>query len=294
MRRSRGYILTEIMMSMLLQAMFIVVLSGAFYMMLTFYTKTQQLQTARMRGQRVISYIDQRIRHAGLGLWQCKTADQARTMAGYLPVSLDGGGSVGSVISGDTLMLLYAYQDFDSSASNSFILDEDKPISHTPPNRLIENYYAVEGLGLPFYSGDALNFSADPVNSTDIVNPITTAYAGSELLHLQYEKMLVDKNMPIEERSFYFTFPDSDPDQNHKYYHVAGILDIYMKLNKDTKIFDLYVLSTGGKDSPHTGRGKPTTWPGSEATWTDNNYGEQVFYVSRASWKLHNIKDFKF
>ena len=70
MKRSKGFILTDILTGMLVQSLLILSLCGAFYMLLSFGTSTQQVLTARERGRRVISYVDQRIRNAGLGLWK--------------------------------------------------------------------------------------------------------------------------------------------------------------------------------------------------------------------------------
>ena len=71
MKRSRGFILSEILMTMILQAGFILTLFGAFYLMMEFYTKTQAVLTARDHAERVIQFMDDKIRAAGLGLWAC-------------------------------------------------------------------------------------------------------------------------------------------------------------------------------------------------------------------------------
>ena len=68
MKKSKGYILAEILTAMLLQAGFIIVLCGAFYLLVSFSSDSQQILTARERGERVIMYVDQRIRNAGLGI----------------------------------------------------------------------------------------------------------------------------------------------------------------------------------------------------------------------------------
>lgn len=353
MKRSKGYILTEIMMSMLLQAMFIVVLSGAFYMMLSFYTRTQQLQTARERGFRVISYFDRRIRHAGLGLWQCQNSYQIVKMVSkengiiastgvsdtnkyknLLPVSLiscDGwdktqlsdyvskdivGGNGGKIYMGNILTLLYAYRDFDDTAKwittavnfnpqsgtgNETSIFQNSISFNDNTNNTIQRYFSVaEGVGLPLSTGITENdakfkkASLSYTNISSAPNPVKTVYAGSELLHLNGERMFVvkDKNTP-EESSFAFAF-SGDSKWNGPYYHVAGILDIYMELRaptNGTKTFDLYVLSTGGKDSSRTTTQPPATWPGAFSS----KYASQVMYVSRASWELNNIpKNFEF
>ena len=77
--RRKAFLLTEQLMTILLQAGFILVLVTAFYLMLNFYTKTQQVLTARNRAERVIQFVDDKVRHVGLGLWQCDGASDIRS-----------------------------------------------------------------------------------------------------------------------------------------------------------------------------------------------------------------------
>ena len=56
--RRKAFLLTEQLMTILLQAGFILVLVTTFYLMLNFYTKTQQVLTARNRAERVIQFVD--------------------------------------------------------------------------------------------------------------------------------------------------------------------------------------------------------------------------------------------
>ena len=79
MKRSRAFILTEQLMTMLLQAGFILVLCMSFYMLTTFYAQTQQIMTARNHAERVISFVDNKIRYAGLGLWRCGNSETIAT-----------------------------------------------------------------------------------------------------------------------------------------------------------------------------------------------------------------------
>ena len=62
----RGYILAEVLISMLLRASFIAVLCGAFYLVASFESDIHLKLVARERGQRIINYLDARIRNAGL------------------------------------------------------------------------------------------------------------------------------------------------------------------------------------------------------------------------------------
>lgn len=78
MKRSRAFILSEQLMTIMLQASFILVLCASFYQLISFYTRTQQVLTARNHAERVISFMDDKIRNAGLGLWRCKTFSAVR------------------------------------------------------------------------------------------------------------------------------------------------------------------------------------------------------------------------
>ncbi|MBQ7543900.1 MAG: hypothetical protein IJT02_03050 [Synergistaceae bacterium] len=146
--KRRAFILTEILTGLMLQSMFIITLFGAFYMLLTFGTSTQQTLAANDSGQTVINYVDNRIRNAGLGLWKCgsplgvaealgltqgtptMTALTTPKGGGYIPFDLPVAvlssekGSIGSVLvtvsedgvyEGNVLVLLHAHKDNDKN-----------------------------------------------------------------------------------------------------------------------------------------------------------------------------------
>ena len=69
--KRKAYFLAESLMGMALQAVLALSLMGAFYMLLTFSSSLSQTLEGYDRGQMVISYVDSRIRNAGLGLWGC-------------------------------------------------------------------------------------------------------------------------------------------------------------------------------------------------------------------------------
>lgn len=71
-------------MTIMLQASFILVLCASFYQLISFYTRTQQVLTARNHAERVISFIDDKIRNAGLGLWKCKSSEAIRGKLGNI------------------------------------------------------------------------------------------------------------------------------------------------------------------------------------------------------------------
>lgn len=172
MRRSRAFVLSELLMTMLLQAGFILVLCTSFYLLTSFYTKTQQVLTARNHAERVIQFMDDKIRGAGLGLWRCSDSAEIRTRlypieklktkqqlltdpkTGYkLPVSLswikENGGLdampetsyTAEKFAGDVLVLLYAQRDYSSTGSggiynsnNEVIMTFSKESDFDPAN----------------------------------------------------------------------------------------------------------------------------------------------------------------
>lgn len=314
----RAYILTEILISMLIQAMFIVVLSGAFYMMLTFYTRTQQIQTARNRGKRVIEYVDQRIKGAGLGLWRCESSEEItqnilkvsgiKGVKMNVPISITTNDNPstnayhkdGNTYKGNVLTLLYAYRDYDTDSKailnvSGSIYRNETPTEGISINNIsgfkivgasavyLTDYVVMEGTGLPMYIKPDKKINFHTANTVSY-HKSADIHAGSELLHLECERMFVEEDS--------FSFKTLDYGWSQSYRHETGILDLYMEL--DTHIYpyvlDLWVLSTGGRDRSRT-TPRPTSWPISWKT----SYEHEVVYVSRASWKLHNIpKDFVF
>lgn len=151
MKRSKGFLLTEIIMSIALQAGFILTLCVSFYTMISFYTRTQQLLSAREKGERVISYIDSRIVHAGLGLSKCTTPLSIRNALQnitelnsddiILPVSitsnkgtnknLNKNGKI-TTYTGNILTLLYARKELDSDRDFIVLTDSTLPEAIEP------------------------------------------------------------------------------------------------------------------------------------------------------------------
>lgn len=159
MKRSRAFILAEILMTIMLQAGFILTLCTSFYLLLSFYSKTQQVLVARNHAERVISFMDDKIRHAGLGLWKCKTPEKIGTRLGNismlswisngnkgykLPISLkwhrDGVPYNVEDIplksvdqnSGDVLTVLYAQRDLSTGKDYEIISAFSAPVSLEP------------------------------------------------------------------------------------------------------------------------------------------------------------------
>ena len=344
MKRSRAFILTELLTGMALQAGFLLVLCTSFYMMISFYTRTQQVLSARDKGQRVIAYFDQRIRHAGLGMWRCtssqdirealwpltdpsKTSVNLRNTALAFPVAIttlskDFDHAYAKILSnsvyhraysGNILTLIYAERDTSTIQNGADkmnlvfssedyepievgkggkngkfkLIDEeiimsnsnfkkDKVLSETNP------YAVTRSIGRPFQvkditSGKKSKFVISLDKSIDVL-PM------DELLYLKCVRVFVEGS-GVDSN---FKYQNLTSKWSDKIPHEKGILEIYMELDIETKIFDLYVLSTGGEDN-NTTRTKPENWP-ARARWK-NEYLNHVLYVSHASWRLHNIKN---
>lgn len=141
MKRSKAFILVEILTGMALQAGFIVVLCTSFYLMLSFYSRTQQYLNARQKGEKVIAYVDARIRNVGLGLHKCSSSYEVRNGFTYnlrnkiceyqnltLPVAVTSGNwnrkdpSSGK-FTGNRLTLLYPQRPIDKD----FIIKTEDP-----------------------------------------------------------------------------------------------------------------------------------------------------------------------
>ena len=365
MRRSRAFILTELLTGMMLQAGFLLVLCTSFYMMLSFYTRTQQVLSARDKGERVIAYFDQRIRHAGLGFGKCTssadvrnalwpiaslTASPKKVLSNKdlaLPVAVtylnqdnfddnDFNSASSNIITnslghqaycGNILTLIYAERE--NSQNFYVIVSQDPSITITGPSKVRNEtrkgynykllnydttissadvkstaltatypYLIAPSVGLPFrirnyYHNDRVEYSKDNYPDTQIqrmsflsldISPVVNL--ADELHYLKCKRLFVE-GIGVNSN---FKYQNLTSKWGNQIPHEKGILEIYMELDTVTKIFDLYVLSTGGEDKSVT-RSKPTNWP-DNARWK-NEYLNHALYVSHASWKLHNLENIR-
>ena len=370
MKRSKGFILAEILTGLLLQALFILVLCGAFYLLVSFGSGTQQILTARERGQRVISYVDSRIRNAGLGLSKLKKSSEYRTAfnslinEGNKPLALNNDSKKlrlpvaltfrdkddltddemkaaepnktlptnSNVLYGNILTLIYAQREEPTSQSNLVIVPVSNDNIHlvssgdisqnssryclfidyeqnhynfensgTNPKRNINNWTVLTGTGIPLHTGtidsqkrfidmDSQDINGYYMRLTNDYSLAAKIHAGDELLHLKAERMFV---CPDDNGERNFKFQELTNDWGEREPHQKDILEIYMELDKSTNIFTLYVLASGGTDGRTHER--PSSWPKyarpSASNWNKSDYRYHVMYVSKASWKLHNIPD---
>lgn len=114
-RRSKGFTMTELLTALMIHSFFILMLGGTFYTLISFGSRSQMVMTARERGQRVIGYIDSRVRNAGLGMWKLESSEEIRKALG--PLAGKVGSFEGALYNKDKLPLPVAvtyYYDNDS------------------------------------------------------------------------------------------------------------------------------------------------------------------------------------
>ena len=336
---------------MALQAGFILILCTSFYLMLSFYTRTQQTLTARQKGEKVIAYVDARIRNTGLGLKECDSSEEVRdalckitNLTGMrpkltLPVGITSGDGSnvqnnttkeirGDKIIGNILTLLYTQRPLDMNftirttesteaivsgcnyplllssdtshrndvfAEVGFVLGSNSKYNDTASEfnknnsnnirvKYLNSYTAMAGTGRPLYIGPVDNgkFNLYLFSESSSVYPahIEKIYPGDELLYLKCERMFV------ENQNFKFwNFSENSWDEKKLHSNELGILEIYFELDTTNNILDMYVLASGGINDSGTTQ-KPAAWP---SDFWKSDYENYIVYMSRASWKLHNL-----
>ena len=360
MKRFKAFTLTEILTGTMLQAGFVIVLMGAFYMLVNFQAASTKLITAREKGQRVLAYIENRVIHAGLGLHKCGSSKAIResfaegltrehdststhrALYGItLPVAVTSSSTTSdseawktihtevdaknsNIYIGDVLTVLYARPDTDPS--RVLIIDNDgavKTISGDVKCKFVMNdssykiatdsesdggtklkYYASDeednlrsykvtaSSGAPLYIS-RFNNGKDFDLTTKFTGDSIDIASGSELLYLECEKMYVSggifERVRLDDKDNWSSAKGTD---NYRYEN--DILAVYFELNTETNTLDCYVLASGGYD-PSLDNAIPKSWPDNKVTstfrtnWAKNGYNHHEVYVSRASWKLHNI-----
>lgn len=346
MKRSKAFILVEILTGMALQAGFILVLCTSFYLMLSFYSRTQQVLNARQKGEKVIAYVDFRIRNAGLGLHKCQSSGEIRdelsplesSMLNSKPLTLPvavtenswnfkAKDNTDNKFKGNRLTLLYAQRALDLNLTIRTTESTDAPVSgcnypavlssdlstgnvsvdaglvaggnnysnsefnqygsNSQRRPYLNSYTVTAGAGKPLYIRPVNNgsFGLSLFQKTSSSSPkyFADIYPGDELMYLKCERMFV------EAQNFKFLRFGKKGAENQwtdAYSNEAGILEIYFELDTNNNILDMYVLSSGGiNDSGDTQ--KPASWP---YTWKQD-YANYTVYVSRASWKLKNLRN---
>lgn len=339
MKRSKAFILAEILTGTMLQAGFLLVLCGTFYMIVSFYSRAESTLAVRGNGERVISYIESRIKNAGVGLWACgspkgiaKALEDVTVLNNLvLPVAVTSGDfytryKEGNVYKGNKLTVLYARRELATDRKLILLTTNNQSVDIAQGEtgrggfRLIDTGekelkdYAGSDFGDASNKKNLLNFAVmqctgKPVrlqydsNSAYVaqshlmvISPYTnaTAYPLDELMYLNCERMFVHNDNARHERNFAYsaiTGYDSNKMDDARFFgpeynHEKIILEIYMELDTNTKIFKLYVLS-GSDYNASLKTPKPDIWP---AAFWKPEFAHHIVHVSLASWKLHNLE----
>ena len=153
----------------------------------------------------------------------------------------------------------------------------------------LQGWSTMLGIGKPFMVSAASSGSGSDLELKFANNTNLPTIEIDELLRLKCERIFAEDDTSDNARNFKVQKLSDGTltDWGEKNSFETGILEIYAELDTDTSVLDFYVLSTGGRDRMTHSR--PDEWP-STARWKDD-YKNQVLYVSRASWKLNNLKE---
>ena len=243
------------------------------------------------------------------------------------PYKVENIGERKNVWHGNILTLLYAQREDDNTinlvicptdsniqsvdistdeAVEFNFIDDNKSYEHTKrfyhsasKNRInnINNWTVLVGTGIPLSIVSENNSKVKLKRPSTYTAKVPVVHTGDEMLYLKCVRMFVNKS-DDGNMNFVFQTLDSQASDNSDwsdlYPHEQDILGMYMEMDKDNNILDLWVLATGGKDDIKHDR--PADWPEKaqpdKNQWA-NNCQYEITYVSHASWKLHNIpKDF--
>ncbi len=336
MKRSKAFILVEILTGMALQAVFILTLCTSFYLMLSFYTRTQQTLAARQKGKKVIAYVDARIRNVGLGLRECDNSSEVRDSLYPLSSALLENKNLTLPVAvtqdnwnykavddsdkkfkGNRLTLLYTQRPSeglnftintiespDKSGKNipitvsqnatevGFVTGSSGKIDYNASDfspyaskNSLNSYTVMVGAGKPLYiqttPKDNGRFKLNLQTNTSST-PYVEVYPGDELLYLKCERFFVEgQNFKFKR----FGTEDNGGIWAGEYSNEEGILEVYFELDTSQNILDMYVLASGGNNTSKNTQ-KPSAWP---SEYWKSEYASYTIYMSRASWKLHNI-----
>lgn len=345
-KKSKGYILTEVLIGSILQAVFIVSLAASVYWLTMFSVRTHYLLLAREKGQRIVAHIDSRIKNCGYGLWRCLAENKLRESLDYkegrdeqkpsfsiyespiriFPSGLTQADKNDNPQCGVEFSILYAQpsglfiRSQNEFEGQSVTLEEgtksidyktiNMDFSEIDFNKNSPNYeYSIKSwgvipdVGIPFYIEKFVDQKKPPKRemvikkffpSSATLPPVT------EIIYLKDEKFYVYKTDDVSDFCYeimnqYYTGRNS---------YVNGVLRIFCEWYENEKIFNLYILTSGGeRPIGMEAQEKPNNWSKYDTKKYRDKYDKydnfdelyestfknHIFYVTRASWKLHNI-----
>lgn len=283
--------------------------------------RSAALLLARDRGERVIAFIEPRILHCALGLSECSTKNLFQKALGkgtgkelsqltdwsYLPIAVyinERGNladkSSDGVFRGKSFAVVYsrpsglAVRTLDKSkkflSSGESILYKifKGEISKTrfqgsSNYNDLRSWCVLPSAGVPFHidtifiDNNRLKLTlADSWHDNVEIPPICEVYT---LAADRFYVAEIDSEFRFQEMQILFYPASGYPREN-------GVLAMYVEWRPEKKIFDLYVLTSGG-DAVYGKSSRPAAWP-AEADWK-RDFEDHELYVSRASWRIKNL-----
>lgn len=320
MKKFKAFTLIEILIALLLSGALSLTLANALRYISLSSQKAARILLARERGERVIAFIEQRILHCAFGLSACKSKTLFQQALGkgtgkYLSVIAQGSqwpiiiykdglsfvpvSETNGVYKGAAFAVIYAQDaglDLKISNPNIKTLSPGKSVDYirlrgdvnssglqsSTQYRDIRSWCVFPAVGVPLhidYIIDGRTFWLRIAASWPYDINLTPAgslykimadrfFANADIFKFQrlqnYWEELASSGFPREQ----------------------GILALYCEWRPANKIFDLYILSSGGA-AVFNKNSRPKAWP-LDADWQEN-FAEHELCVSKASWKIENL-----
>ena len=312
-----GFTLIEVLLALVLLAFIgIILLAWQRWLLLT-EAKTSRWLLARDRGQRVLSFLEPRVAHCGLGFSACsgmgalqsafgRGVANAPHIAGWnesvrsLRVHNEGASwpsasDEGGVYRGTRLSLLYARPSrvivrtrsglpaviLPGQAANFDIIAGSLSASGFESGKFVDlrSWCALPLAGLPFFLSSALGNSLSLTLAAPLEGAVLIPPV-HELYLLRCERFCVVNNI------FCFQSLESAWYPPDFYPREEGILALWFEWRPALKCLDAWVLASGGAAAFGTAS-RPASWP-QDAPW-EKEFARHELYVARASWKVENL-----
>ena len=315
--RGRGFTLIETLMGLMILAVVGMILIAGQRWLTLITNRSSRWLLARDRGQRVISFLDARVLHAGLGLSACREEGALQRALGKgigdAPVPSQWAGDIfirvyvekpiwptpakeqAGVFRGTGLSIIYARPSglvLKTLDGKSTTLYPGKSMEFNVLLGTVGNAGFLSGqsqdirswgvlplVGMPFYLSSAVgrNLSLSLPASATTDAEIPPI---NELFLLRCERFRVlNGDFCYQTMETHWFPPNFYPRED-------GILAMWVEWSPKDKTLDLWVLATGGA-AVFAPSARPATWP-ADAPWRDE-FGRHELCVSRASWKLENL-----
>ncbi len=151
----------------------------------------------------------------------------------------------------------------------------------------IKSWGVIPSVGIPFYIPKINNTNKDKNLDLQKFFPEDVTIPGvAEVMYLKNEKFFLNGT----DFCYQIMNDDNRNSWGNRSPYVSDILRIFCEYHKNEKIFNLYILSSGGsKPAGLEAQERPTNWSTHDTGFNWDNYKSNICYVTRASWKLHNI-----